>query len=118
MYKNTDKIYDKYFFIFIFLIIFCEITAQYLFKKPPFKNKIIIYTVGAILYSIIGILAYQILQYGELIVINIVWHLLHFIILFFIGYFILGEKLSFNKTIASILGLISLGIFLLEGHHH
>ena len=114
MYKN----YDRLFFVFIFLIISCEMAAQYLFKRPPFKNKIIIYAIGAILYSIIGILAYQILQYGELLVINIVWHLFHFIILFLIGYFILGEKLSFNKSVACILGLASLGIFLLEGHHH
>ena len=114
MYKS----YDRLFFVFIFLIISCEMVAQYLFKKPPFKNKIIIYTVGVILYSIIGILAYQILQYGELMVINIIWHLFHFIILFLIGYFILGEKLSFNQVVACILGLTSLGIFLLEGHHH
>ena len=115
MYKN----YDKYFFILIFLIIFCEITAQYLFKKPVIiKHKNLSFIVGIILYSIIGLLAYQILQYGEIGVINIVWHLLHFIILFIVGYLFLDEKLSFKKTIACILGLISLTIFLLEDEHH
>ena len=74
--------------------------------------------IGIVLYSIIGILAYQILQYGEIGVINIIWHLLHFMILFIVGYLFLDEKLSFKKTIACILGLISLVIFLLEGKHH
>ena len=119
MYKNTHKSYDKYFFVFILLIIFCEITAQYLFKKALIiKDTDLFYYIGILLYLIIGLLAFQLLQYGEIGVINIIWHLLHFLILFLVGYLFLDEKLSFKKTIACILGLISLALFLLEGKHH
>ena len=45
-----------------------------------------------------------------------------FLILFLIGYFFLNEKLSIKKIIASIIGLISLLIFMTDieggGHVH
>ena len=74
--------------------------------------------VGIILYCIIGFLVFKILDYGEIIIINIIWHLIHFIILFLIGYFIFKEKLSLKKVIASIIGMIAIGIFLSDNHHH
>jgi drug/metabolite transporter (DMT)-like permease len=110
------------FFIFIFFIIFCEITAQYLFKKSFITKQSqefnLFLIVGIILYSIIGFFVFKILDYGEIIIVNIIWHLLHFIILFLIGYFVFKEKLSFKKIIASIIGMIAIIIFLFDNHHH
>ena len=114
------KQYDYLFFVFIFLIIFCEISAQYLFKKSLITKKEfnLFVIIGIILYCIIGFLVFKILNYGEIIIINIIWHLLHFIILFLIGYFIFKEKLSLKKVIASIIGMIAIFIFLSDNHHH
>ena len=114
------KQYDYLFFIFIFLIIFCEITAQYLFKKSLITKKEfnLFLIVGIILDCIIGFFVFKILDYGEIIIVNIIWHLLHFIILFLIGYFVFKEKLSFKKIIASIIGMIAIIIFLFDNHHH
>lgn len=118
MFKQINYL----FFIFVFFIIFCEISAQYLFKKSliskqsQFNSLFLI--IGIILYCIIGFLVFKILNYGEIIIINIIWHLLHFIILFLIGYFVFNEKLSFNKIVASIIGMIAIVIFLFDNHHH
>ena len=111
MYKH----YNSYFFILVLTIIICEVVAHYFFKKSiNNKNKKLFIFSGIILYSIVGSLAYLILQYGEIGVINLIWHLLYFIMLFIIGYIFLDEKLSVKKIVACIFGLISLTLFLLD----
>jgi len=74
--------------------------------------------IGIVLYAISGYFAYKLLKYGELGVINIIWHLFHFAALFFVGYFFLNEKLSNKKILGSILGIISLFIFMTDEHFH
>jgi len=112
------------FYFLIALLIIIEVSAQYLFKlsyinNNSLKKNIINYyfIIGFILYSISGFFVYKVLEYGQLGVINVIWHLLHFFSLFFVSYYFLGEKLSNKKIIGSIFGIISL-FFLMSGDHH
>ena len=125
---------DKFFYIFLFFSILFEISAQYLYKLvynkknlsvdfgfgPIFSNinKNNYVLLGVIFYALTGYFAFKILKYGELGVINIIWHLFHFFSLFFIGYFALGERLSFNKKIGCLFGIIAIIFFMFDGHHH
>ena len=120
---------DYIFYLYLVLTIIFEISAQYIFKlyhKYTLNKKTIglFYSfypyVGIIFYAITGIFAFKLLNYGELGVINIIWHLLHFFSLFFIGYYFLNEKLSSKKIIGSILGLVTLFILLsdIDVSHH
>tara|TARA_B100000902_G_scaffold398742_2_gene466664 strand:+ start:1561 stop:1899 length:339 start_codon:yes stop_codon:yes gene_type:complete len=109
------KYYDLFFVILVLTTIICEVMAHYFFKKSTNNsNKNLLIFLGIILYSIVGSLAYLILQYGEIGVINLIWHLVYFIMLFIIGYIFLDEKMSVKKIVACIFGLISLTIFLLD----
>jgi len=121
--------FDKFFYLFLFFCVFFEISAQYLYKlvynKKLYNNSIVsflneknILFIGIIFYAFTGYFAFKILKYGELGVINIIWHLFHFFSLFLIGYFALGERLNFNKKIGCIFGIIALIFFMIDGHHH
>ncbi len=126
------------FFIFTFMTIIFEICGQYLFKvsykKPAidnvlnknilyfidkvlYNNKTAIVLIGMILYAITGFFVYKLLAFGHLGIINIVWHLIHFIALFFVGYFLFGEKLNLKKIIAIGLALVSIVMFMSDGFH-
>ena len=83
---------DLFFYIYLFFSIFFEISAQYLFKlihlkKIINKNNIVQLTliVGIIFYALTGFFAFKLLSYAELGVINIIWHLFHFLILFILA---------------------------------
>ena len=110
------------FYLYLAMTIFFEISAQYIFKlyhKYSANKKINSYYypyIGVIFYAITGIFAFKLLNYGELGVINIIWHLFHFFFLFFIGYYFLNEKLSTKKIIGSILGLTALFILMSDVH--
>tara|TARA_B100000989_G_C19230440_1_gene339671 strand:- start:171 stop:527 length:357 start_codon:yes stop_codon:yes gene_type:complete len=116
--------FDNLFYIFLFFSVFFEIFAQYLYKLVYNKkylyglNENIIISLGIIFYAFTGFFAFKILKYGELGVINIIWHLLHFFILFIIGYFIFNEKLSLTKKIGCVFGIIALIIFMVDGGGH
>ena len=123
------------FYFLILLLIIIEVTAQYLYKlsyltKSNLTNKYnnvntnvntnvnYYFIIGFILYSISGFFVYKVLEYGDLGVINVIWHLLHFFSLFFVSYYFLGEKLTNKKIIGSIFGIISLFLLMGESHHH
>ena len=128
--------FDIFFYVFLFFCVCFEISAQYLFKIIYNKklldngkifsfinnnninnnniNNIILF-IGLIFYVFTGYFAFKILKYGELGVINIIWHLLHFFSLFLIAYFALGERLNFNKKIGCLFGIIAIIIFILDG---
>lgn len=115
-------IFNFMFLILILLNTVSEVFAQYLFKKHHLmKLKNNLYPIiGIILYAICGFFSFKLLNYGEIGIINIIWHLFHFILLFFVGYFFLGERLSNRKIMASIIGLLSLVIFFTDSSnsHH
>ena len=120
------------FYFLIVLLIVIEVTAQYLYKLSHIKNGHLknghlnnkynninfYFIIGFILYSISGFFVYKVLEYGDLGVINVIWHLLHFFSLFFVSYYFLGEKLTNKKIIGSIFGIISLFLLMGESHHH
>jgi multidrug transporter EmrE-like cation transporter len=106
--------------LYLFLITFFSIVSQYLFKQIE-KNgqngayNNIYLAIGLAMYTLLGFSIYKLLPYGSLIVLNIIWHLVYFIVLFLMGYFIYKEKYNFEKIIALILGFISLVIFMVYG---
>tara|TARA_B110000014_G_scaffold236486_1_gene201791 strand:- start:172 stop:594 length:423 start_codon:yes stop_codon:yes gene_type:complete len=126
IYNKTMNV-DLFFYIYLFFSIFFEISAQYLFKLIHLKKTLnydykFVVTIGVIFYALTGFFAFKLLSYAELGVINIIWHVFHFLILFIIGYLFLNEKLSIKKIVASIIGLISLMLFITDndrgGHVH
>jgi hypothetical protein len=126
--KNNYLKVDMYFYLYLFLITFFSIFSQYLFKQieknrannnvelNKFANINNFYLgIGLLMYTLLGYSIYKLLPYGSLIVLNIIWHLVYFIVLFLMGYFIYKEKYNFEKIIALILGFISLVIFMVYG---
>jgi hypothetical protein len=126
--KNDYLKVDFYFYLYLFLITFFSIVSQYLFKQIE-KNRLnsnvelnkftninnFYLLIGLLMYTLLGFSIYKLLPYGSLIVLNIIWHLVYFIILFLMGYFIYKEKYNFEKIIALIFGFISLVIFMVYG---
>lgn len=126
--KNDYLKVDFYFYLYLFLITFFSIVSQYLFKQIE-KNRLnsnvdlnkftninnFYLLIGLLMYTLLGFSIYKLLPYGSLIVLNIIWHLVYFIVLFLMGYFIYKEKYNFEKIIALIFGFISLVIFMVYG---
>ena len=107
------------FYVFVLLSIISEVLAQYLFKishKTKLVNSYLM--IGIVLYAFTGFFVFNLLKYAHLGVANVIWHLFHFLLLFLVGYFFLGEKLTKKQIIASIFGIISLFLFMTERHHH
>ena len=126
--KNNYLKVDGYFYLYLFFITFFSLVSQYLFKQieknratnnvdvNKFTNINNIYLgIGLLMYTLLGFSIYKLLPYGSLIVLNIVWHLVYFIVLFAMGYIIYNEKYNFQKISALILGFISLVIFMVSG---
>ena len=126
--KNNYLKVDIYFYLYLFSITFFSIVSQYLFKQieknransnvelNKFTNINNFYLIiGLVMYTLLGFSIYKLLPYGSLIVLNIIWHLVYFIVLFLMGYFIYKEKYNFEKIIALIFGFISLVIFMMYG---
>ena len=126
--KNDYLKVDFYFYLYLFLITFFSIVSQYLFKQIE-KNRLnsnvdlnkftninnFYLLIGLLMYTLLGFSIYKLLPYGSLIVLNIIWHLVYFIVLFIMGYIIYKEKYTFEKIIALIFGFISLVIFMVYG---
>jgi len=119
---------DSYFYFYLLAITFSSIASQYIFKKSYANanantnaninanvNTNILVVLGLAAYTFTGFCVYKILNYGNLVVLNIIWHLVYFIILFIIGFLIFKEKLNYQKLIALLFGLISLFIFMFYG---
>lgn len=117
MTLNYQKV-DIYFYLYLLAITFSSISSQYIFKKAyinanDYSNILVI--LGLCAYTFTGFFVYKILNYGNLVVLNIIWHLVYFSILFIIGFLIFKEKINYQKIIALLFGLISLIIFMLYG---
>jgi drug/metabolite transporter (DMT)-like permease len=115
MKANYLKI-DNYFYVYLFLITLFSIASQYLFKKVQKKELPYNYLIfGVMMYALLGFSIYKLLHYGNILILNIIWHLIYFILLFLMGYFIFQEKINFEKIVALIFGFISLSIFMIYG---
>jgi drug/metabolite transporter (DMT)-like permease len=98
-----------------------EISAQTLFKTYYIetnmkKNAMLV--VGLLLYSLSGVFVFKLLQYGSLGIINIMWHMLHFLSLFLVGRLVFREKYSAKQLVACVLALFSLYLFMTEQVDH
>jgi drug/metabolite transporter (DMT)-like permease len=126
--KNNYLKVDFYFYMYLFFITFFSIVSQYLFKqieKNRLSNNVDLnkftninnyyLAIGLLMYTLLGFSIYKLLPYGSLVTLNIIWHLVYFIVLFLMGYFIYKEKYTFEKIIALIFGFISLAIFMVYG---
>jgi drug/metabolite transporter (DMT)-like permease len=126
--KNNYLKVDFYFYMYLFFITFFSIVSQYLFKqieKNRLSNNVDLnkftninnyyLAIGLLMYTLLGFSIYKLLPYGSLVTLNIIWHLVYFIVLFLMGYFIYKEKYTFQKIIALIFGFISLAIFMVYG---
>jgi drug/metabolite transporter (DMT)-like permease len=126
--KNNYLKVDFYFYMYLFFITFFSIVSQYLFKqieKNRLSNNVDLnkftninnyyLAIGLLMYTLLGFSIYKLLPYGSLVTLNIIWHLVYFIVLFLMGYFIYKEKYNFEKIIALIFGFISLVIFMVYG---
>jgi LytS/YehU family sensor histidine kinase len=83
---------DIYFYIYLLFITIFSISSQYVFKGIHLKknnNKhYSLLVLGLTLYTLTGVCVYNILKYGNIIILNVIWHLVYFIILFLMGYFL------------------------------
>lgn len=105
------------FYLYTIFAIICEISAQYIFKLHYINNTKVF--VGIILYAFTGFFAYKLLKYETLAVANVLWHIVHFIILFLISIFVLKEKIHKQQIIAILFGIISIFLFITNnGHLH
>ena len=121
MKTNYLKI-DNYFYLYLFLITFFSIFSQYLFKVIQ-KNKnnknnsynTLYLGLGLVMYTVLGYCIYKLLSYGNILILNIIWHLIYFAVLFLMGYLLFEEKINFQKIVALVFGFISLVIFMIYG---
>ena len=115
----TNKVQpiDIYFYLYLLLITLSSISSQYIFKymHNNISNTNTLLVFGLFIYTFTGYCVYKLLNYGNLFILNIIWHLVYFIILFIIGFLIFKEKLNYQKIIALAFGLISLIIFMFYG---
>ena len=121
MKANYLKI-DNYFYLYLFLITFFSIFSQYLFKviQKNNNNKDNTYNnlylgLGLVMYTVLGYCIYKLLSYGNILILNIIWHLIYFAVLFLMGYLLFQEKINFQKIVALFFGFISLVIFMIYG---
>ena len=121
MKTNYLKI-DNYFYLYLFLITFFSIFSQYLFKviQKNNNNKDNTYNnlylgLGMVMYTVLGYCIYKLLSYGNILILNIIWHLIYFAVLFLMGYLLFQEKINFQKIVALFFGFISLVIFMIYG---
>ena len=121
MKTNYLKI-DNYFYLYLFLITFFSIFSQYLFKviQKNINNKDNTYNnlylgLGLVMYTLLGYCIYKLLSYGNILILNIIWHLIYFAVLFLMGYLLFQEKINFQKIVALFFGFISLVIFMIYG---
>ena len=121
MKTNYLKI-DNYFYLYLFLITFFSIFSQYLFKviQKNNNNKDNTYNnlylgLGLVMYTVLGYCIYKLLSYGNILILNIIWHLIYFAVLFLMGYLLFEEKINFQKIVALVFGFISLVIFMTTG---
>ena len=110
---------DIYFYIYLLFITIFSISSQYVFKQIHLiknNNKhYLLLVLGLGLYTLTGFCVYNILKYGNIIILNVIWHIVYFIILFLIGFFLFKEKIDINQIIALIFGMISVFIFMSYG---
>ena len=105
-----------YIYILAFIGTLIESISDVLLKKYTTCNEYI-YLVGGLLgYMFIGIMFLQLLKIENLGTATIIWHVMHFSILFIFSVLYFNEKYTLREIIGLTLGLIS--FYLLGTKHH
>ena len=105
-----------YIYILAFIGTLIESISDILLKKYTEYNEHIYLVVGLIGYIFIGIMFLQILKVENLGTANIIWHVMHFTILFTFSILYFNEKYTIREIIGLLFGLIS--FYLLGTKHH
>ena len=105
-----------YIYILAFIGTLIESISDILLKKYTKYNENIYLVVGLIGYIFIGIMFLQLLKVENLGTANIIWHVMHFTILFVFSILYFNESYTIREIVGLILGLIS--FYLLGTKHH
>jgi multidrug transporter EmrE-like cation transporter len=107
---------DQLAYIFILLSTVSSVFAQYLFKLSYKNNDYRFISFGIILYAFVGYCSFKVLKYLHLGVANVISHIFYFILLFIVSYLFLNENLTKKQIIASVIGIVSLALFITDHH--
>jgi len=107
---------DPLAYFFIILSTISSVFAQYLFKLSHKNNDYRLVSFGIILYAFVGYCSFKLLKFMHLGVANVISHIFYFILLFIVSYLFLNEKLTKKQIIASLIGLLSLALFITDHH--
>tara|TARA_Y100000816_G_scaffold267889_1_gene229664 strand:+ start:2023 stop:2343 length:321 start_codon:yes stop_codon:yes gene_type:complete len=105
-----------YIYIFAFIGTLIESMSDILLKNYT-KNEDIIFLMGGLLgYIFTGLMFLQLLKFHNLGSANIIWHVIHFIILFTYSILFLDEEYNTRELIGIIFGLISFYLIGMKNH--
>ena len=79
------------------------------------KQSIYLY-IGILGYALTGLFFTYLLRYYNLLSSNIIWHLIHFSILFVYGLYYSNDTYSYKEILGIMLGILS--FILLSNQHH
>ena len=105
-----------YIYILAFIGTLVESISDVLLKKYTTCNEYIYLIGGLLVYIFIGIMFLQLLKIENLGTANIIWHVMHFSILFVFSVLYFNENYTLREIIGLVLGLIS--FYLLGTKHH
>ena len=109
---------DNYYYYLIALIgTLIESSSDIAFKKFVNTNNKLYMFAGLIGYVLTGFAFMQLLYLHNLGTSNIIWHVIHFIILSLTSIFYFNEKYNFTDLIGIAFGILSF-IILSRKHHH
>tara|TARA_B100002051_G_C16678063_1_gene608182 strand:+ start:363 stop:671 length:309 start_codon:yes stop_codon:yes gene_type:complete len=101
-------------YIIAFIGTLIQSISDIILKEYVTNKKAIYLIIGLIGYILIGYTFMRLLKFHNLGTANIVWHVMHFMILCLVGIFYYNEKYTLKEIIGIILGLMS--FYLLGGH--
>ena len=101
-------------YVIAFIGTLIESISDIILKEYVTNKKTLYLLIGLIGYILIGFTFMQLLKFNNLGTANIVWHVMHFMILCVVGIFYYNEKYTLKEIIGIILGLMS--FYLLGGH--
>ena len=106
-----------YIYIFAFIGTLIESISDILLKSYSDDDDNIVFLVGGLIgYMFTGLMFLQLLSLHNLGSANIIWHVIHFILLFTYSKIFLNEEYNTRELIGIIFGLIS--FYLVGVNHH
>ena len=102
---------DFHFIALLMLIIGCETAAQYFLQQKIKLNNNLFLLVGIILYSLVGLIYYTILNSGKkLAVANSLWNAGTELSVAILGFLFFNQSLSKRQIIGLILTIIGINL--------